>query len=700
MKGKQFFKQSVRVAALLCGMALLGAATFPDEGMWTFDNPPTKQLQKKYNFTPTQEWLDHVRLASVRFMDGGSGSFVSANGLVMTNHHVARGQLQKLSTAENNLVEKGFYAATQDQELKSPDLEVNVLISMDNVTDRVQSVVKKDMSPEDALKAKQAEIAKIEKESQDKTGYRSDVINLYHGGEYWLYRYKKFTDVRLVFAPEVQAAYFGGDYDNFTYPRYDLDVSFFRVYENDKPVQWENFFKWKTAGAKEGELVFVSGNPGGSSRLYTNARLLFLRDYQVPFILDYIDKYVKILREYAAKGPEEARRAQGRIFGLENARKAYTGRYNGLMDDKIMALKKKQEQDFRQKVESNPEWQAEYGDAWSTIEQVLQKNVEYSKQQFFRRLRGSSLASRALTIVRYVEEIEKPNGERLEGYHDAQLDGLKFRLFSPAPVYKDMEEALLGGLLQLSLDHLGPNDPFIKTVLQGRTPEETAHALIGGTKLGDVAFRKTLVEGGQKAVQESEDPLIQLAREIDPMLREQREWVKKNIESVMDEASEKIAKARFAVYGKSTYPDATFTLRLSYGTVQGYPYNGTLAPYKTTLYGLYDRAHSFDQKQSWFLPQRFWDRIDKLDLTTPVNFVTTNDVIGGNSGSPVINQNAEVVGLVFDGNIESLPGDYIYDIEKNRTVSVHTAYIIEALRKLYDAPALADELEQGAPGTN
>jgi len=664
-----------------------------DEGMWTFDNPPIKQLQKRYGFVPTKEWLDHVRLSSVRFMDGGSGSFVSPNGLVMTNHHVAIGQLQKMSTATRNYVATGFYAATQKDELKCPDLEVNVLVSMENVTKRVLAAVKKGMSEEEALKARRAMIAKIERKSLKKTGLRSNVISLYHGGEYWLYQYKKYTDVRLVMAPERQAAYFGGDSDNFTYPRYDLDMAFFRIYENEKPIHSKNYFKWNAHGADKDELVFVSGNPGSSDRLYTYAQLEYQRDYRYPLVLNYIKRWIDILHNYAKKGPEQQRRALVQIFGLENAKKAMTGEYQGLLDKKLMETRKKQEDDFRKLVATNPEWQKKYGDAWDTVSQVIEKEKEVAKERFYRRIIGSRLGGIASTIVFYVEETKKPDSERLQGYHESQLNGLKFRLFSPAPIYRDMEEANLAGGLQMSLEALGPDDPFIKIVLNGRSPEDAAKELIEGTKLTDVKFRESLVKGGTKAVKKCKDPLIVLARKLEPMMRKDREWRKKYIESVLTPATEKIAKARFAVYGKDVYPDATFTLRLSYGTVKGYPMNGTKAPYKTTLYGLYDRALSFGAKGEYSLPKRFWERKDKLDLSTPVDFVSTCDIIGGNSGSPVINKKAEVVGLIFDGNIESLPGRFLYDEGKNRAVAVHTAYITEALRKLYDTNALADELE-------
>ena len=667
--------------------------TYADEGMWTFDNPPFKQLKEKFGFTPTQEWLDHVRLSSVRFMDGGSGSFISPDGLVLTNHHVAIGQLQKMSNSEKDYVTTGFYAGTPAEEIKSPDLEVNVLISMEDVTKRVQASVKEGMSDADSLKSRQAEIARIEKESLDKTGLRSNVTSLYQGGEYWLYRYKKYTDVRLVMAPERQAAYYGGDFDNFTYPRYDLDMAFFRVYENGEPLKCDHYLRWNPKGLSEGDLVFISGNPGSTNRLHTYAQLEFQRDLNYPMILGFFDRYIKVLREYSALGKEQERRALIQIFGLENSKKAMTGEYQGLLDKALMAGRKKAEEEFRLKVASNPEWDKAYADAWDAIADVVKKMTTLAKRQFFRRFFGSHLAGFATGIVRYVVEVKKPDADRIPGYHDSELNELRFTLFSPAPIYKDMEECLLANGLKWCLDALGPDDEFIKSVLNNESPESVAKKLVEGTKLADTKFRQSLVQGGEKAVQRSDDPLIVLARKLDPTMRSEEKWDRDNIQSVIARAGEKIAKARFAAYGKATYPDATFTLRLSYGAAVGYPMNGTVAPYKTTLYGLYDRALSFDGKGDFRLPERFWERKDKLDLSTPVNFVSTCDIIGGNSGSPVVNRNAELVGLIFDGNIESLPGRFAYDETKNRAVAVHCAYMLEGLRKLYDATALADEIE-------
>ena len=684
MKPKAF----CRIAATLILPALLLQA---EEGMWTFDNPPVKQLQEKYHFTPTREWLDHVRLASVRLSDGGSGSFVSPHGLLLTNHHVALAQLQKDSTPEHDYVKNGFYAATPDYEMKSQDLEVNVLISMEDVTARVQAALKNAKTTEQEFAARKAAIADIERESQQKTGLQAEVVTLYQGGEYWLYRYKKYTDVRVVFAPEEQIAFFGGDPDNFTYPRYDLDMALFRVYENGKPIESKEYLKWNPKGAADNELVFVPGNPGSTERLDTMAQLTFERDFVEPSILKILKRRLDVLRRYSEQGPEQAREAVEHSRRLENSLKAYEGRYQGLLDNHVMAKKEQEEHDFQVMVMARPDWKEAYGGAWKAIAEAEKKAESRAKEQYFHGF-DSDLAEFARIIVQYVAEVKKPDGERLAGYHEAQLDSLRFELASPAPIYKAMEIARITGALEVDLEDVGKDDPFLKLVLNGKSPKEVATELVNGTKLDDPATRKKLMEGGEAAVAASDDAMIVLARKLDPMRREFIKWREDNVVSVLQKAGEQIGKARFAAYGKTTYPDATFTLRLSYGQVKGYPMNGTNAPYKTTFYGLYDRAASFDYDDPYGLPSRYKEGRTKLDLSTPFNFVSTNDVVGGNSGSPVINRNAEVVGLIFDGNIESLVGDFVYDPEKNRSVSVHTAAMTEALRKLYDVPELLDEL--------
>ena len=678
-------------ALVSCGTLFVCAPGRADEGMWTFDNPPTKQLQERYHFTPTQQWLDHVRLSCVRMNDGGSGSFVSAHGLILTNHHVARGQLQKNSTAQRDYIKDGFYAASPDQEMKSPDLEVNVLQSLEDVTGRVTAALKGAKTPEAEYAARKAVIAEIERESQQKTGLRSDVVTLYQGGEYWLYRYKKYTDVRIVFAPEQQIAFFGGDPDNFTYPRHDLDMALFRVYDNGKPLDTHDYLKWNPQGAGDNELVFVPGHPGSTSRMDTVAQLEFARDVALPNTLKILKYRLAVLERYSALGPEQARETGSQIFGIANSLKAIEGRYQGLLDKNVMAKKQQDEAEFKGKVMANAEWKAAYGGAWDAIDQAEKKGASRLKEQLYHNL-NSQLGGLAANIVQYVAEIKKPDGERLPGYHEAQLDSLKFRMFSPAPVYAAMDIARITGAIEQSLAEVGPNDPFVKIVLEGRSPKDTATALVNGTKLADPAVRKKLVDGGEAAVAASDDPMIVLARKLDPMRREIFKWFEDNVGSVAQRAGEQLGKARFAAYGKNTYPDATFTLRLSYGQVQGFPMNGTKAPYKTTFYGLYDRARSFDFQGPFYLPSRYMENRDKLDLSTPLDFVTTNDIIGGNSGSPVINAKAEIVGLIFDGNIESLVGDFVYDGTANRAVAVHTAAMTEALRKLYNAPQLVKEL--------
>jgi len=685
----------------LTGLFLLAAATMmlvlaspltADEGMWTLDNPPLKQLKEKYGFEPSPAWLEHIRLASVRFNDGGSGSFVSASGLVLTNHHVALGQLQKVSTPQKDYVADGFYAATAAEEIPCPDLELNVLISMENVTARVLAAAKPGMDAVKINEAKKAAIAAIERQSLKNTGLRSDVVTLYQGGEYWLYRYKKYTEVKLVFAPEQQAAFFGGDPDNFTYPRHDLDMALFRAYEKGKPALVKHYLKWNAKGAAEGELVFVSGHPGSTNRLMTQAQIQYQRDYLYPLRLRLMKRTLAVARQYAAQGMEQARQAARMIFGMENGLKVTSGELDGMKAPGFMEKKSASENEFRNMVGTDPKWKSAYADAWVQIATAIEKEKPRLKELYNRRIPGLSLGKIAQQIVQYVAEIRKPDGKRLDGYHDSQLESLRFRLFSPAPIYRELEEALIVDGMKQQLEELGPEDPYVKILLDGKTPEAAAKALLAGTQLADPAVRKRLVDGGEATVVRSSDSLIVLARKLDPVVRELKKWYEDNIESIVKPAGEKIGQARFAIYGKHAYPDATFTLRLSYGTVKGYPMNGTIAPYKTTFYGLFDRAASFDNKFPFNLPKRVANARERIDLATPLNFVCSGDIIGGNSGSPIINAAAEVVGLAFDGNFEFFGGRFFYDDTANRTVSVHSAAMIEAMQKIYGAEKLAQEI--------
>jgi hypothetical protein len=513
------------------------------------------------------------------------------------------------------------------------------------------------------------------------------------GAQYWLYRYKKYTDVRLVFAPEQQMAFFGGDPDNFTYPRHDLDFALFRVYENDAPIHSNHFLKWNAKGAGENELVFVTGHPGSTDRDDTVAELETERDVIYPANLQVVKRRIGVLRQYASRGVEETRQANGRIFGLENALKAYTGEYTGLLDAKVFAKKTADERALRAQVDRKAEWKSAYGSAWTDVQRAQEIRRRQYKTERFAELRGSSLAPIGLLLVQYAAELTKPDADRLDGFHDAQLPTLQFQLSSPAPVYPAIEEVLLADALQESLEELGPGDPFVKTTLAGRSPKEAAAMLVGGTKLGEPAARKALMEGGQAAIARSTDQLVVLGRALDPLARAAQKTLDRDVVSVSSAAREKIGRARFAVYGTAAYPDATFTLRLSYGTVSGYPMNGTLAPYKTTFAGLYDRSASFDDKPPFKLAARFVERRARVEMTTPLDFVTTNDITGGNSGSPIVNRAGELVGLIFDGNIESLVGRFVYESEKNRAVAVHAGAIVHALRAVYGAGPLADELD-------
>jgi hypothetical protein len=679
-------------------LSLPAAAVRADEGMWTFDNPPLKQWKERYNFEPTKEWLDHVRLASARLQDGGSGSFVSPNGLVMTNQHVAGGQLAKLSTKERDLVKDGFYARTSAEELKCPDLEINVLVSYEDVTARVQGAVKPNASDKEANEQRKAAMAAIEKESTDQTKLKSDVVTLYSGGEYWVYRYKKYTDVRLVFAPEEQIAFFGGDYDNFTYPRYNLDVTFLRVYENNQPAKTEHYFKWSAKGPADSEFVVLSGNPGSTNRLLTNAQLQFQRDLGNPLQMQVWSSQRSALQRYAALGAEQARRANATLRSRANSIKRLESQQAGLLNARLYGKKEAEEKALRAAIAANPEWQKAYGAAWDQVATAYAGLPKYAKRIAFSSIAAPSrLGSLASTLVRYAEEIRKPNASRYDEFRDARLEALKVNLFSPAPIYPDLEEAALAAWLEEAQKTLGNEDPFIRAALAGATPAEVARQVITGTKLADVALRKSLFEGGADAITKSDDPLIALARRIEPIYRELRAWNEENILSIDASAGQRIAKARFAVYGKTVSPDATFTLRLSYGRALGYSEDTTLVPFKTTFYGLYDRAESFGEKPPYDLPARYREGRGKLDLSTPFNFVYTADTIGGNSGSPVINRNAEVVGLNFDSNIQKLPNRYVYvdEEEGGRAVAVHSMAIIESLRKLYGAEKLAEEITSG-----
>ena len=698
------FSRVGRASSALCVFCLLCALFVPssraDEGMWLFNNPPLKVLQEKYHFQPTAAWLEHVQKSSVRFDNGGSGSFVSADGLVMTNHHVGADCLGKISTKEKNYLATGFEAKANADEPKCEDLELNVLMSIEDVTARVAGAVQSGMDAASAEKARRAEINTIEKESHDKTGLRSDVVPLYNGGLYHLYRYKQYTDVRLVFAPQKAIAFFGGDPDNFEYPRYDLDICFFRVYENDKPVHVDNYLKWSESGASEGELIFVSGHPGRTERADTMAHILYQRDLVVPGTLNLLRRREVLLKNYSDRSAENARRAEDDLFSIQNSRKAYLGILAGLQDPAVIAKKRAAEKELRETVSKDPKLSQSYGDGWDQVAATLKTQVkirdEYNLFSIGPQRRAQSFNSDIFTIaiqlVRLAEETPKPNGDRLREYSEAGLGSLKLQLFSDAPIYEDLETVKLADSLGMMAEVMGEENETVQMVLAGKSPRDRAAELIHGTTLKDVAVRKHLAEGGLKAIQDSNDPMIQLARLIDPESRRIRQMFEQQVDEPQRQAYGKIANSRFAVYGSSVYPDATFTLRLAFGEAKGYTEGGEKVPWATTMGGTYEHAAEHNNKEPFELPKIWNERKAQIKLTTPFNFVSTADIIGGNSGSPVINRQGELVGIIFDGNIESLVLDYIYTDQVSRAVAVHSAGILEALRKVYAANRLVTEL--------
>lgn len=672
--------------------------------MWPYFNPPTETLQKNHGFTPTQEWLDSVRLSCVRFPNG-SASFISPEGLVLTNHHVGRDSIQKVSTQEHDYVRDGFVANTREEEAKIPGLALVVLASYENVTDRVKGAAPETATAAEVTTARAEMIETIQKECKEKTKLNGTVHNFYQGGEFWLYRYKSYADVRLVFAPEEQIAFFGGDPDNFTYPRYNLDFSIFRIYENGKPVSTPNYLKVNVAGPKENELVFVSGNPGNTERLLTYAQLEFKRDVELPRQLEMLRRRRDALVAYAKRGSEQAFNANTTIFGIENSIKAINGQLEGLQDDRLMEYKLAEEAYLKAAVfggaqyhnstihadAAKPGLASKVGDSWDAIARTEANYVQKWPEITYSRIFGQ-LSNYALTIVRYGAESAKPDGERLTPFRESNSNALKGQLFTPLPVYKEMDEVILRATLELASERLGPQDRFIMAALEGKTPAEVVKNAVSKTKLEDPEFRKQLFASGAKGIEASDDPMIQLARRVDAIMRENTKWVDANVTGPEREPMAKIAAARFEVYGHTLPPDANFTLRLSPGVVKSYEQGTTIVPYKTTFFGLYERANSMDQSGPFVLPKRWGEKLGHFDLGTPFDYINTCDIIGGNSGSPIVNKNKELVGLIFDGNIQSLPGRYLYDDAFQRAVAVHPAAIVTALDKVYEATAIAKEI--------
>ena len=677
---------------MICLTAILATSlsdAHGDEGMWLFNDLPVELLKERYGFEPSPEWAEHLMKSSVRFNVGGSASFISSTGLVLTNHHVGSDTLFKLSTPERNIMEVGFLAKTPDQELKAPDLELNQLVNIKDVTDVVKASVTDGMSTEQAVAARRAVIAKIEKEALDESGLKSTVTTLYGGGRYHLYQYKKYTDVRLVWAPETAIAFFGGDADNFEYPRYCLDATIFRVYEDGKPAKIEHFLKWSANGPEENEVAFVSGNPGRTSRIFTMDALKYQRDLNLPYIMANLRRQEILLQQYALRGKENARRARDELFGVQNSRKARLGMLAGLQDPQVLADKAAAEAKLREIIAADPKLKA-LGSAWDTIAETTKKRASLLGKSV---AINSQLYNIALELVQMAEEDQKPSGERLPEFSDAGRESLLQQLYSEAPIYSDLDQTLLGDSIAKTLEQRGFDDPVCQKILAGKSPADRAAELISGTELLSVEARRKIAAGGIQAINDSKDPMIMLAKIVNPPIR--------RIRSITDQLDEQdkqayalIAEAKFATQGTSAYPDATFTLRLAFGPVKGYEQDGQQIPAWTNVGGAFEHEKQHEGQTDYKLPESWKKAESKLSKTTPFNFVSTADIIGGNSGSPVVNKAGELVGLIFDGNVQSLSGNYVYTDKQSRSVSVHSSAIREALQVVYGADNIVKELGQ------
>ena len=690
-------KRLWKIGAMLGLLGVGAAGARADEGMWLYNALPTAKIQKKYGFGITDAWATHLQRASAH-VGGASGSFVSADGLVMTNHHVGLGAIQKLSTAQHNYVRDGFTARTQAEELKASDMEINVLDSIVPVTDQVQASIKPDMTAPQAFRARRTAIAAIEKDALAKTGLRSTVVSLFGGARYDLYRYKRYTDVRLVMAPEQNAAFFGGDPDNFEYPRYDLDMCFFRVYENGKPAQIKDYLAWSKAGAKDGDLVFVSGHPGRTERLNTVADLTYDRDVALPLSLNSLRRREVLLTSWGERLPENARIARQALFGVQNSRKLLTGELQSLQDPAVFAQKQAQEQALRARVAADPKLQAAFGSAWDQVAQA--DATQRALTAKYGMLAGgrppiSGLFNVAQALVEAAQAPQRPDRSRLSEDGSANRTLPDRQQLSPGPVYPAFDRLNLTDSLAMMEETLGADDPVVVQALAGKSPQERASELLGETKLADPNERKRLALGGLPAIQASQDPMIKLALALAPTLRALRTQSEEQVASVKQQAYPKIAQAQLAAGSEDVYPDATGTLRLAYGTVSGYMQDGVAVPASTTMGGLFPYAAGRDD-QPPYQPSSSWLAAKpNIRPDTPFDFVCTADIIGGNSGSPVVDKDGAVVGLIFDGNIQSLGGSYAYTDTQARSVAVHSEAIIEALRHIYSDDALADELLSG-----
>lgn len=677
---------------LTLALSLTAAVNIPagvsqcDEGMFLFSNPPKDKIAKKYNFEITQDWLNKAMLSAVRFNNGGSGGFVSQDGLVITNHHIADSTLAQLSTADCDYLAKGFLARNRSEELKSPNLELNCLQKIEDVTAQVNKGITSKTSVSQANEIRTKNIECIEKEAKAKTGLRCDVVTLYQGGQYHLYSYKKYTDVRLVWAPEQASAAFGGDADNFEYPRTSLDAALFRVYENDQPVHPQNYFKIDPHGPQEGDLVFVVGHPGRTNRLETYAQVDYRRNRALPYNLARCRTMEAAYQQFAQRSLENARRINDDIHSVANSRKAYTGMFKGLCSDKIMERKLNLENELRQ--------QASQQKPWEDIEKIY-ANLD-NLEETCSLLEGedaypSPLFTMARHIVRLAQEKEDAK-YHLPEYAPAKLDSLYRDIFSDYPIYADVEKARLSASFSFLAERLGLNNPDVKLVLQGQTPEDRANQLVDTCRLFDPSEREKLSKLSFSELSQVNDPMIQLAIKVDERSRQLRKSYTDKVKSPLTQAYTEIAQERFKVYGDSVPPDATFTLRLSYGVVKGYKDEDQEIPWSTTIGDLYRRAQEHQNAAPYKLAPSWEKAKNKLNMSAPVDFIATSDTIGGNSGSPVINKAGRMIGLNFDRNQFGMVRNFVYDETKARHISVATPVLLQALRYVYGAEYLAEEI--------
>jgi hypothetical protein len=681
--------------SILAGVAWLPAAQ-ADEGMWTFDNFPRADVRKTLGADLTPQWLDRVRRSTVRIEGGCTGSFASPNGLVLTNHHCVTECLRQLSSPGKDVEATGMLATTIKEEPRCEAERISVLTRIEDVSAQVKAAIA-DQTGAESNKRRKQQLTALEKACED--GYKAkkdphscEAVTLYNGGQYFLYHYKRYDDVRLVFAPEYDLAFFGGDPDNFEFPRWDLDMSMLRAYENGKPARTPDYLNWRRSGAAAGEPVFVAGHPGSTNRLITVAELQFQREVALPrWLLRAAELRGRYL-QFAAQSPENARIVNERLFGLENSLKARRYQFDALLDENLMTRKRRDEDNLRTDVARTPKL-AQTAVAWDDIAKALADyRAYYNRLTFVERGSGfqGELMNYARELVRAGIERDKPNGERLREYTDSALPQIKQEILASNPIYPELEQLRLGFSFEKLVEALGPDSPVVAKVLGRDSPQQVAARLIRGTRLADPQVRKALWDGGRAAIEKSTDPMIQLALRVEPDARELRKRYDDRTEAALASAGERIAAARFALQGTNTYPDATFTLRLTYGTVRGWREGDEdVAPF-TDLAGLYRRATG---APPFRLPEIWLAKQSKLALDTRFNFSSNADIIGGNSGSPVLDEKGRLVGLIFDGNIHSLGGDYWFDPALNRATAVHPAAMLLALEKVYGARALLRELK-------